>query len=93
MTLFATQKANPLLATTNHTCLGSLRKYLKFYQEKHRFLIILSELLSLKKYPCRYPFLPRLHKVMVIFLITEIYLSSVRKIISDLKHDMVKPSP
>jgi|688.fasta_scaffold138479_1 hypothetical protein len=50
-----------------------VKKYINFFYHKHKFLILLPDLL--KKYG--YPFLSNAHKLMVVFVCYSIYVAAV----------------
>ena len=78
-------KTNSLQATYNYSNFNRARQYLKYFYEKHRFLILLGEMFSLYKYPCQYPFLSKLHKMLLVFICYEVYLGSIKRFLADLK--------
>ena len=53
---------------------------------------MLGDLICCRKYPYRYPFMPKILKISIIYLCYEIYLSAVKSMAGDLKKDVVKIS-
>lgn len=75
-------RENPLNQTIDEAKFSYTKKYLKFFHSKHKLLLMLGNLLMKFKYP----FLSNSHKLLLVFLSSYIYKSSIHQ----LQHRMSK---